>query len=85
MAVNPGKPTIVRNYVLAAGQPVRLDDLFAECYVLLENAVMGSTEQEVSAALATGSSFMAQVGPLRQLVGVWVGAAGATLVTVVSR
>jgi len=85
MAVNPGKPSVVRNYVVGAGQALQLDDLYAECYLVIEGAVLGQTEQAAKSALSSGVTLMEVIGPLRQLVGVWVAAPAQTLVTVISR
>jgi len=84
MPVDPGRFNIVRNYQLAAGQPVRLDDLYDECILLLEGAVIGETQTAVAALIAAGASVsLIQLGPLRRLVGVWAGSAAGGLVTVI--
>jgi hypothetical protein len=84
--VDPGRFTIVRNYQLAAGQPVRLDDLYDECFLLLENAVIGETQDQVAASVAAGLNIsLIQLGPLTRLVGVWAGSGAGGLVTVIGR
>ncbi len=76
-SVDPGRPTIVKNYVLLPGVAVQLDEIYADCWVNTPGAVaFAATKAEVDQiANVAGVILICGSFRVRRLVGVWAEAA----------